>query len=105
MKTLPITQLSSLTDRQLLEMIYARLLELETGYKDTLSLKEAAEYSTYSESCLYKKLESRKIGHFKPDGGKLFIDRKELESHMRTNRILSMDEMKDKGANHLRKSA
>jgi len=74
-------------------------------FKDTLTLEEASKFSGFSKSCLYKKVESRKIGAFKPDGGKIFIDKAELEKHMRTNRILSMEELKDRGANHLRKSA
>lgn len=99
MNPIPISQYS---DRQLLEMIYSRLLELESNFKDTLDIDEASRFSNWTPKTLYNKIGDGKIGAFKPDGGKLFIDREELRSHMRTNRILSMEEMKDKGANHLR---
>lgn len=75
--------------------------------KQTLSIQEASELTTYSVKSLYKLIASRKIGAFKPTGGKMFIDRKELEAFVRTNRIHSNDELTNMAVRHnqLRKQA
>ncbi len=75
--------------------------------KETLTIKEASELSGWSVKTLYKKISKRIIGAFKPDGGKLFIDREELERHMRSNRIHSQDELQNMAVRHnqLSKSA
>lgn len=81
-----------------LKLILTEIKELKELYliniKEILTIKEASMYSSYSEDALYKMIQRRAIGAYKP-AGKLFIEKKELEKFMRTGRIHSQKEMSD----------
>ncbi len=62
--------------------LQSRVSKLEQSVwhtKNVLTFKEAAEFLGIAESYLYKLTSSKTIPHYKPNGGLLRFDRKELE--------------------------
>jgi len=74
------------TENQIAER-FDRLEKLLLLQKKKLTLKEAALYTGYKESYLYKKTSSKSIPHSKPEGGAIFFDREELEEWLSRNRV------------------
>lgn len=66
---------------------FSRLESLLLLQKKKLTLKEAALYTGYKESYLYKLTASKKIPHSKPSGGAIFFDREELEHWLGKNSV------------------
>ncbi len=50
--------------------------------KNILNLKEAAEYTGFSKSHLYKLTHYRKIDHYKPNGKNIFFKKEDLEAYL-----------------------
>lgn len=60
--------------------------------KDILSFKEAAQYLDLSESSLYKLTSDSKITFHKPNGGKLYFKKSDLDKWMLQNESKSVVE-------------
>lgn len=78
--------------------------------KEVLTSDEAARYLGISKSYLYKLTMRRQIPHLKPLGKLCYFNRRELEEWLQTNRVATMDEIRQKandycmkGGNHGRK--
>lgn len=50
--------------------------------KNILNLKEAAQFTGYSKSHLYKLTHYRKIDHYKPNGKNIFFKKEDLENFL-----------------------
>lgn len=62
-------------------------------YKPVLTTEEAALYTGYSVSYIYKLTSAKQIPHFKPTGKACFFNREELEDWMQRNRIATVEEL------------
>ena len=62
--------------------------------KALLTIDEVHEYTGLSKSYIYKLTSQSILPYHKPLGKKIFIDRLELETFLRKNRIKSIDEIK-----------
>lgn len=58
-------------------------------YKEIMSFREAIAYLDVSESFLYKLTSSRKIVFFKPNNGKIYFKRIDLDNWMLQNETLN----------------
>lgn len=56
-------------------------------YKEVLSVREAISYLDISESLLYKLTSGRKIKFFKPNKGKIYFRKTDLDQWMLQNGI------------------
>lgn len=72
---------------------FSRLESLLILQKKKLTLKEAALYTGYKESYLYKLTAAKKIPHSKPSGGAIFFDREELEQWLSRNKIKTKEDI------------
>lgn len=61
--------------------------------KDILSFQEAIQYLDLSESSLYKLTSDSKITFFKPNGGKLYFKKTDLDNWMLQNENKSVEEL------------
>ncbi len=61
--------------------------------KIILSFKEAIEYLGVSKSFLYKLTSKRAITFFKPNGGKIYFKKSDLDDFMLHNRVPSISEL------------
>jgi len=68
--------------------------------KQTLSIDEAAMYSSLSVSYLYKLTSTQQIPHFKPRGKIIYFDRSELDEWLRQNRVKTTSEIEANAANY-----
>jgi len=66
------------------------------AYKNTLSFKEALMYLDVKESTLYKLTSNNEIPFSKPNGGKLYFKKADLEKWMNQNPILSISQLERK---------
>lgn len=72
--------------------------------KSLITVREASQHSGWSESRIYKFIEHRTLGAYKPTGGRVFIELSELEALMRTNRRHNREELMEMAVNHKRAS-
>ena len=80
------------------KLISERLTRLENLLllqKKMLTLKEAALYTGYKESYLYKLTAGKKINHSKPSGGAIFFDREELEQWLSRNKVKTNEDIEN----------
>lgn len=63
--------------------------------KDILSFKEATQYLDLSESSLYKLTSESKISFSKPNGGKLYFKKSDLDNWMLQNENKSVDALEE----------
>ncbi|MDN4013458.1 helix-turn-helix domain-containing protein [Chryseobacterium gambrini] len=70
--------------------------------KDILSSKEAAQYLDLSESSLYKLTSESKITFHKPNGGKLYFKKSDLDNWMLQNESKSIDALGEIMLNNLK---
>lgn len=89
-----------MTREEILSAIAEGYQKLAFIHKDTLSVSEASDFSTYSEGTIYKMIEKGTISSFNPDGGRVFVDKKELEGAMRRNKRSSRADLKIAASNH-----
>jgi prophage regulatory protein len=83
-----------ISEKQISER-FSRLENLLLLQKNKLTLKEAALYTGYKESYLYKLTAAKKIPHSKPCGGAIFFDRAEIEQWLGRNRIRTNDDIEN----------
>lgn len=81
-----------ITEKQIEER-FNRLESLILLQKKKLTLKEAAMYTGYKESYVYKLTASQRIPHSKPEGGAIFFDREELDQWLSRNRVKTVAEI------------
>ena len=81
-----------ITDKIISER-FSRLENLLLLQKKMLTLKEAALYTGYKESYLYKLTAGKKIPHTKPSGGAVFFDREELEQWLSRNKVKTTEDI------------
>jgi excisionase family DNA binding protein len=73
--------------------------------KEILSFKEALIYLDVSESLLYKLTSKRAIKFTKPNNGKLYFRKSDLEDWMLQNESKSLGVLEDEVFNHLNKNS
>lgn len=73
--------------------------------KDILSFREALIYLDVSESFLYKLTSKRAIEFTKPNGGKLYFKKSDLDNWMMQNESSSKVELEQEVYNHLKGNA
>lgn len=64
--------------------------------KEFLHMDEAAQYLGITKGCLYKMTASNRITCYKPGGKQIFIHRDDLNNWIKSNRIISDEEMRRK---------
>ena len=69
--------------------------------KEVLTFNEAAIYLEVSHSLLYKMTSTKLIPAYKPNGKKLYFNRKELDNWLLSNKQLSQEEIGQQAANYL----
>jgi len=89
---------------QKLDSIEKMLLEQNMLQKEVLNFNEAAIYIEVSHSHLYKLTSSGKLPFYKPNGKKIYFNRKELDVWLLSNRQTSTSEILDEVANFKLKS-
>ncbi len=88
----------SLTKSNLLTKIEEKLNLLAICNKTVLTLEEAALYTGFKISYLYKLTSTQELGHFKPNGKCVFVDRIELEAWLKRHRVRSHNEIAAKAS-------
>ena len=74
---------------------------MDLSTKEVLTFKEACFYTGIKESYMYKLTSSGKIPHSKPQGGKLYFKRTDLESWLLQNPAKTTDQIKMEAANRV----
>ncbi|MBT6834848.1 MAG: helix-turn-helix domain-containing protein [Bacteroidetes bacterium] len=69
--------------------------------KQVLTLQEVSNYTGLSMSYLYKLTHNSELPFYKPNGKKIFIDRLELETWLKRNRIKSREEIENEVSSNL----
>ncbi|KGO96084.1 helix-turn-helix domain-containing protein [Flavobacterium enshiense] len=72
--------------------------------KEILSFKEALVYLDVSKSFLYKLTSKRIIVFTKPNGGKIYFQKKDLDNWMLQNSSNCEQELEGEISNHLRRN-
>ena len=72
--------------------------------REIMSFKEAVDYLGVSESTLYKLTSKNLIRFTKPNGGKLYFQRCDLDKWMLTNASPTNEELENQMFNHLNKN-
>lgn len=89
---------------QKLESIEKMLTEQNILRKDVLTFIETAIYLGVSHSHLYKMTSTGVIPSYKPNGKKLYFNRRELDSWLLSNKQYSQDEIEQEAAKYLIKN-
>jgi excisionase family DNA binding protein len=74
-----------------------------TPQKEMMSFKQALDYCDISDSMLYKLCSSRAITYSKPNGGKLYFKKSDLDDWMNQNELKSIRVLENEINNHLKK--
>ncbi|MCW5516157.1 helix-turn-helix domain-containing protein [Muriicola sp. Z0-33] len=71
--------------------------------KTIFNLSDAAMYTGYSKSHLYKLTHFKRITHFKPNGKNIFFKKQSLDDYLLQNRVeaVSADDVEAQAANYL----
>ncbi len=86
-----------------LESIERMLIEQNLLKKEVLNFTEAAIYLEVSHSHLYKLTSSGAIPSYKPNGKKLYFNRKELDTWLLSNKQVSTNEVEQQADEYLMK--
>lgn len=84
-----------------LNSIEKMLQEQNMLKKEVLSFNEAAIYLEVSHSHLYKMTSTGAVPSYKPNGKKLYFNRRELDSWLLSNRQTSQEEIDQQAADYL----
>lgn len=71
--------------------------------KEKMSFKEALIYLDVSNSLLYKQTSSRTITFSKPNGGKIYFKKTDLDDWMNQNELKSIRVLENEINNHFKK--
>lgn len=74
------------------------------AHKEILSFKEALLYLDVSESFLYKLTSKREIEFTKPNGGKIYFKKQDLNNWMSQGNSKSIRVFEEEISNHLKKN-
>lgn len=69
--------------------------------KEVLTFDEAANYAGFKKSYLYKLTSSGRIPHSKPQGGKIFFNRRELEKWLLSGPVKTSDQIEMESASRV----
>lgn len=72
------------------------LIEQNMYKKDILSLTEASAYLDLAPSFIYKLTSAFSIPFYKPNGKKIYFERKELDKWLLKNKCLSAEQIEEK---------
>ncbi len=75
------------------------------AHKEILSFNEALIYLDVSKSLLYKLTSKRVINFTKPNNGKLYFKKSDLDDWMLKNESKSLSVLEDEIVNHLNKKS
>ena len=81
----------------------ATMPQMETGSKDFLTAKEAAEYIGASLNYFYKLTSSHRLPMYNPTGRKLLFKRCELQAWIEQSRVSTDDELSEQAELELMK--
>lgn len=84
-----------------LNSIEKMLMEQNMLKKEVLSFNEAAIYLEVSHSHLYKMTSTGAVPSYKPNGKKLYFNRRELDNWLLSNRQTSQEEIDQQAADYL----
>ena len=84
-----------------LNSIEKMLQEQNLLKKEVLNFNEAAIYLEVSHSHLYKMTSTGAVPSYKPNGKKLYFNRKELDNWLLSNRQTSKEEIDQQAADYL----
>lgn len=75
--------------------------------KSILSINDAAHFTGFSKSHLYKLTHYRKIEHYKPNGKKIFFKREDLEAYLLSGKreVQSTEDLESEAANYSLKNS
>lgn len=73
-------------------------------HKEILSFEEARIYLDVSKSFLYKKTSKKEIPFSKPNGGKLYFKKVDLDNWMLTNKYESAEFLEIEISNYLKRN-
>lgn len=73
-------------------------------YKEFLSLREAAEYLDMSKSSIYKLTSGRSINFAKPNGGKIYFNKEDLDQWVEKNKFLSKENIRNQSIKQLKEN-
>lgn len=88
------------TEEELIEYILERLSE-EAQKKDIMNLQEFCNYTGLAKSTAYKLTSSGKICYYRPNGGKIFFHREDVENWVLNNRSLSIVDREAQASNYI----
>ncbi|MFV0572846.1 MAG: helix-turn-helix domain-containing protein [Xanthomarina gelatinilytica] len=74
------------------------------AHKEILSFKEALIYLDVSESFLYKLTHKKSIEFTKPNGGKIYFRKSDLDSWMLQSQSINQRVLEEKVLNHLKQN-
>ena len=72
--------------------------------KEFLSLREAAEYLDMSKSSIYKLTSSRSINFTKPNRGKIYFNKEDLDQWVEKNKFLSKENVRNQSIKQLKEN-
>lgn len=84
-----------------LNSIEKMLIEQNMLKKEVLTFSEAAIYIEVSHSHLYKMTSTGVVPSYKPNGKKLYFNRKELDNWLLSNKQFSHEEIEQQAANYI----
>ncbi|MGH9428615.1 MAG: helix-turn-helix domain-containing protein [Terriglobia bacterium] len=84
-----------------LDRIEALLKDLSGLSTKPLTLAEAAEYLDASKSHLYQLTCKSQIAHYKPNGKKIFFDKRDLDEYLLRNRRVAHTETEREAADYV----
>jgi len=86
-----------------LESIEKMLTKQNMLKKEVLNFNETAQYLEVSHSHLYKLTSTNTIPAYKPNGKKLYFNRKELDDWLLSNKQSSKNEIEQQASEYLMK--
>ena len=93
---------------ELYRTLLKRIKDLEDQVnvaKKYFSLREAAEYCSFSKSYLYKLIQRRVIPSSKPNGRKVLLEKKDLDAWISKYRTKSTEELERNAESYLRNTS
>lgn len=68
--------------------------------KNVLTIDDVALLTGISKSSIYRMTCQNRIPYYRPMGGKVYFDRKEIEDWLRRNRVATVDEVNSEAATY-----
>ena len=87
-----------------LEQLVLLIKNQNINKKEVLNFRETCLYLELSHSHLYKLTSGGKIPHYKPNGKKIYFNRKELDVWLLRNRVNSIVEVEQQASDYLIKN-